>query len=42
MIAKNYKDIAASNNTEPNVMMNNIFFGVRDIPFFGTWRVGHI
>ena len=37
-----YKDIAASNNTEPNVMMNNIFFGVRDIPFFGTWRVGHI
>ena len=37
-----YKDIAASNNPEPNVMMNNIFFGVRDIPFFGTWRVGHI
>jgi phosphate-selective porin OprO/OprP len=27
---------------EPNVMFNNVFIGVRDIPFLGVIRVGHI
>ena len=40
--ADNNRNINTNSQPDPNVMFNNVFFGVRDIPFFGVVRVGHI
>ena len=40
--ADNNRNANTTSQPEPNVMFNNVFFGVRDIPFFGVVRVGHI
>ena len=36
----NRRDILTA--PDPNVIFNNVFVGMHDIPFFGTIRVGHI
>ena len=40
--ADNRRNTNTGSQPEPNVMFNNVFFGVRDIPFLGVVRVGHI
>ena len=40
--ADNNRNTNVNDNPNPNVMFNNVFIGVRDIPFFGVVRVGHI
>jgi phosphate-selective porin OprO/OprP len=40
--ADNNRNANTNSQPDPNVMFNNVFFGVRDIPFFGVVRVGHI